>query len=179
MSDFGVVTEPDTLRIERLLPGPIERVWAYLTESDKRARWLAAGPMALEPGGRVDLVFHNAALSAADDRPPPKYAQYSGPTPLSGQVTACEPPRLLAFTWNEAAGEPSEVRFELSSVGGRVRLVLTHTRLRGRDAMLSVAAGWHGHLAILDAHLAERPAESFWSLHTRLESEYERRIPAA
>ena len=32
---YGVQTAPDTVRIERLLPGPIERLWAYLTESDK------------------------------------------------------------------------------------------------------------------------------------------------
>jgi len=27
------------------LPGPIERVWEYLTDPDKRARWFAGGPM--------------------------------------------------------------------------------------------------------------------------------------
>ena len=35
--------EPGTVKMERLLPGPVERAWAYLTESDKRATWLAAG----------------------------------------------------------------------------------------------------------------------------------------
>lgn len=43
MSDYGEVVEPGTVRIERLLPGPIERVWAYLTDVDKRATWLAGG----------------------------------------------------------------------------------------------------------------------------------------
>ena len=37
------VIEPGTVKLERLLPGPIERVWAYITESDKRAKWLCAG----------------------------------------------------------------------------------------------------------------------------------------
>jgi uncharacterized protein YndB with AHSA1/START domain len=37
--------EPATLKIERLLPGPIERVWACLTEIGLRRRWLAAGEM--------------------------------------------------------------------------------------------------------------------------------------
>ena len=37
MDDHGVVTAPGTLRMERLLPGPIERVWAYITEPEKRA----------------------------------------------------------------------------------------------------------------------------------------------
>ena len=35
-SKMGTSTEPGTVRLERLLPGPIERAWAYLTESDKR-----------------------------------------------------------------------------------------------------------------------------------------------
>ena len=42
---YGTLIEPATLKIQRLLPGPIERVWAYLTESDLRRQWLAAGPM--------------------------------------------------------------------------------------------------------------------------------------
>ena len=52
---FATMPAPATVRIERLLPGPIERVWAYLTESDKRRRWFAAGPMDLQPGGRRRL----------------------------------------------------------------------------------------------------------------------------
>jgi uncharacterized protein YndB with AHSA1/START domain len=40
---YGVLSEPATLTIQRLLPGPIERAWAYLTESDLRRQWLAAG----------------------------------------------------------------------------------------------------------------------------------------
>jgi uncharacterized protein YndB with AHSA1/START domain len=42
---YGILTEPATLEIKRLLPGPIERVWAYLTESDLRRQWFAAGEM--------------------------------------------------------------------------------------------------------------------------------------
>ena len=40
---YGTLIEPATLKIERLLPGPIDRVWAYLTESELRRQWLAAG----------------------------------------------------------------------------------------------------------------------------------------
>ena len=45
MNEYGVLTEPGTVRIQRMLPGPIERVWAYLTNSRSaapgwpRARW--------------------------------------------------------------------------------------------------------------------------------------------
>jgi hypothetical protein len=36
--EHGVVDEPNTFRIERILPGPIERAWAYLTEPEKRRK---------------------------------------------------------------------------------------------------------------------------------------------
>ena len=42
MNDCSMIIEPGTLRIQRLLPGPIEQVWVYLTESDKQ-RHLAGG----------------------------------------------------------------------------------------------------------------------------------------
>ena len=53
---YGEMVEPATLKIERTLPGPIERVWAYLTESDKRRKWLASGNMDLREDGDFELV---------------------------------------------------------------------------------------------------------------------------
>ena len=47
-----------------------------------------------------------------------------------------------------------------------------------RDTMLSVAAGWHTHLGILQARLDGSEPPGFWRTHTRLESEYAQRIPA-
>ena len=63
----ATLIKPSTIRLERLLPGPIERVWAYLTESNKRATWLAAGEFDLRIGGRIELHFDNDKLS--DDVP--------------------------------------------------------------------------------------------------------------
>lgn len=173
LGEFGVVTGARTLRIRRVLPGPIERVWAYLTESDKRGRWLAAGPMELRVGGRVALTFRNSGLSAHAEAPPDKYKDREGAS-LEGRVTRCDPPRLLSYTW----GEHSEVTFELSPHGDEVLLVLTHRRLPDRRAMAMVGSGWHAHLAILLDHLHGRQPRPFWSTHARLEAEYERRLPA-
>ncbi|CFN67405.1 Uncharacterised protein [Bordetella pertussis] len=39
----GARLDAQSIRFERLLPGPIERVWAWLADADKRARWLAGG----------------------------------------------------------------------------------------------------------------------------------------
>jgi hypothetical protein len=52
-SEFAFATEARTMRFRRVLPGPIERVWAYLTESEKL----------VQPAGRPA-----AATSAARPR---------------------------------------------------------------------------------------------------------------
>jgi uncharacterized protein YndB with AHSA1/START domain len=36
---YGKFITPGEVRIVRLLPGPIERIWDYLTVPEKRARW--------------------------------------------------------------------------------------------------------------------------------------------
>ena len=55
-ADYGAVTAaPNTVRIQRLLPGPMERVWAYLTDSELRRQWLAAGEHSRDPVWRMPL----------------------------------------------------------------------------------------------------------------------------
>jgi uncharacterized protein YndB with AHSA1/START domain len=175
MNDYGIVTAPDTIRFERLLPGPIERVWSFVTESDKRAKWLAAGPMELRAGGGVELVFRNSELSPTSEAIPDKYKEYKDGTGFKARVTACEPPRLLSHTWGGESGELSEVTYELTPDGDKVRLVLTHRRLGG-SAMLNVSGGWHTHLDILVTLLNDEVPQPFWSTFGRLESEYEKRL---
>jgi uncharacterized protein YndB with AHSA1/START domain len=173
MSEYGIVTEAGTVRFERLLPGPIERVWAYLTDAEKRSTWLAAGPMELRVDGRVELNFHHADLSA-EKTPPERYKEIEGGHTLHGRITRCDPPRLLSYTW----GESGEVTFELTSRGDDVLLVLTHRRLGDRAAMVNVAGGWHSHLGILADNLDGREPRPFWSTHAKAAAEYEKRIAA-
>ncbi|EIM8480167.1 SRPBCC family protein [Serratia marcescens] len=177
MNDYGMIIEPGTLRIQRLLPGPIERVWAYLTESDKRATWLAAGAMTLENGAPLELEFRNSDLAGEHEPPPAKYKQHGGCVCNRGHITCLFPPRLLSFTWAEQdQGRPSEVTFELTEQGSAVLLTVTHRRLANRDEMLSVAGGWHTHLDILQDRLHDRAPQPFWSTHARLEEEYRARL---
>lgn len=177
MNDYGMIIEPGTLRIQRLLPGPIERVWAYLTESDKRAIWLAAGAMKLENGAPLELEFRNSDLAGEHEPPPAKYKQHGGCVSNRGHITCLFPPRLLSFTWAEQdQGRPSEVTFELTEQGSAVLLTVTHRRLANRDEMLSVAGGWHTHLDILLDRLHDRAPQPFWSTHARLEEEYRARL---
>ncbi len=94
---------------------------------------------------------------------------------LECRITACDPPRLLGYTWGNDWGE---VTFELEPRGSEVLLVVTHRRLDPKG-MASVAAGWHAHLDILSDRLHEREPGGFWSTYTRLEAEYERRLARA
>ena len=175
-ADFGVRTAPDTVRVERLLPGPIERVWQYLTDAELRAQWLAGGEIEPRVDGRVELVFNNSTLTEDDDPPPAKYAQYAGESRMGGRITEFDPPHVLAYTWGEPDDSHSHVRFELDTKGAQVRLVVTHSRLATRDGMLSVAGGWHAHLDILRDRLNGRTPDGFWRSHTRLEAEYAQRL---
>lgn len=172
---YGELSKPDTLVLERNLPGPIERLWQYLTEPELRGKWLAAGPLELQTGGGVELRFNNNALTTADDPPPAKYASHAEHT-IRGTVTACEPPYLLSYTWPMGAGEASEVRFELSEQGEQVRLKLTHTRLATNGQKLSVASGWHVHLDILLAVLQNQTPPPLWASFTKFEAEYAQRF---
>src|SRR3546814_7486145 len=58
-AEYGVITEAGAIRFERLLPGPIERVWEYLVDPDKRRTWLADGPMAARAGGQIEYIWRN------------------------------------------------------------------------------------------------------------------------
>jgi uncharacterized protein YndB with AHSA1/START domain len=168
--DHGIASEPGTFRIERILPGPIERIWAYLIEPEKRRKWFGAGPMELRVGGRVELQFRFSELTA-EETPPNKDDSCEVP----GRVTQCDPPRLLSYTWSDGP-EASEVTFELTPRGRDVLLVITHRRLGDLGTMINVASGWHTHLGILEDHLDGRQLRQFWATRSRMEEEYGKRL---
>jgi uncharacterized protein YndB with AHSA1/START domain len=178
MSDYGTIIAPGAVRFERLLPGPIERVWAYLTEADKRGTWLAIGAVEPRAGGRVELNFLHSGLSPLPDEIPAKYKSLEKGANFTARVTRWEPPRLLSHSWPEPSGDESEVTFELTPQGGEILLVVTHRRIAAAE-MVSVAGGWHTHLGILVDHLHGRVPQPFFITHSRLEGEYEKRIASA
>src|SRR5882672_5136611 len=132
---YGVLTEPTTLEIQRLLPGPIDRVWAYLTKSDLRRQWLAAGDMEMKVGAPVEFVWRNDELADSPGRRPAGFPEEQR---MQCRITECDPPRKLAFTWQGSG----DVSFELAPKGKEVLLTVTHRRLPDRPTLLKVAAGW-------------------------------------
>jgi uncharacterized protein YndB with AHSA1/START domain len=171
LSAYGVLTEPATFTIQRLLPGPIERVWAYLTESDMRRQWLAAGAMEMKVGAPFEFVWRNDELTHPPGQRP---AGFSEEHRMTGRITELDPPRKLAIDWGNTSG----VSFELDPRGAAVLLTLTHRRLPDRETILLVGPGWHMHLDILVARATGKEPGSFWDGWSRLRKEYDQRIPA-
>lgn len=170
MDTYGTIIAPNTIRFKRLLPGPIERVWAYLTESDKRSKWLASGDMDLRVGGETELFWlHSQLDTVKPDEAPEKYRNGHR---MKARITRCEPPHVLGYTWGAREDALSEVVFELSQQGDEVLLVLTHHRLPNQNDLLGVSGGWHTHLDVLVAHLNGNSAPGFWSTHATLAAEY-------
>ena len=167
---YGVLTEPATLKIQRLLPGPIERVWAYLTESELRRKWLAAGEMVMKVDAPFELVWRNDELTNPPGQRPPGLGDERR---MRSRITELDPPRKLAFAW-EGSGD---VSFELEPKGNDVLLTVIHRRLPDRATLLRVAAGWHTHLDVLVARTTGAEALPFWDVWTRLQAEYDHQIP--
>ncbi len=164
----ATLVEPGTVKMERLLPGPVERVWAYLTESDKRAKWLAAGEFDLRLGGAIRLEFDNSKLPNDSDAPA-KHKE-KGKGKFEGKITRLEPMRVLAHTWN--MGGDTEVTYELTPRGKDVLLTVVHRRLAPRDLVVGVMGGWDVHTGILADILNGVEPRPFWTTHAKLEPQY-------
>jgi len=162
----GVLAPDKTLRIQRRLPGPIERVWSYLTESDLRRQWLASGTMHLQAGASFELVWRNDELSNSAAERPDGFAAESRAT---CQFIEVDPPRRMRYVWPGVG----EVSIELEAADGDVLLTLTHRQLVGERLILNVSAGWHAHLALLVARLENTVAPSLWTTWKKVRSEYE------
>ena len=135
MADLGEMFRMPGVRFWRRLPGPIERVWAHLTDPARLSGWYDAGST-IEPreGGAVRLNDGH----------------------IRGVVTQWRPPVKFAHTWNVfgpgetvSAYPESYLTLELAQEGGDVALTLTHLpvleRFQPQNAM-----GWATFLDILD-----------------------------
>ena len=168
---YGILIEPTTLKIQRVLPGPIERIWDYLTDSDLRRRWMAAGKMEMKVGAPFELVWRNDELTDPPGKRPAGFAEEHS---MQSRIIEIDPPRKLVIAW----GASGEVTFELEPAGSRVLLTVIHRRLPERTIMLNVCAGWHMHLDILVARTTGIEPALFWDGWSRLHNDYDQRIPS-
>lgn len=169
---YGKVAAPRVIEIQRLLPGPIERVWDYLTDSDMRRQWLASGDMKGEAGSSFTLTWRNdeLATTSAGTRPEGMPAENS----QACIIEEWDPPHKLAYSW----GENGLVSFELKPAGNRVLMTLVHSKLPRRGTMVGVSAGWHAHLDVLIGVMEGQKFGPFWDHWSELRKVYDQAIPA-
>ena len=168
---YGALIEPTTLKIQRLLPGPIERIWAYLTDSELRRKWMAAGDMEMKAGAPFELVWRNDELT---DPPGERPAGFGGEHRMQSRITEFDPPRKLSITWNSTG----DVTFELEPKGKGVLLTVIHRRFPDRAMLLKHMAGWHMHLDVLVARASGEEPAPFWDGWSGFMKEYDARLPA-
>ncbi|NQY41186.1 MAG: SRPBCC family protein [Henriciella sp.] len=174
MGDYATYPENAVLEIYRDLPGPIDRVWDYLTKSELRKKWLCAGVVSNEVGGEIQFQFDHSLLS---QHPTPDSHQNSGDQKMTGIVRVYEPPHHLAFSWPSAEAEaPTEVVIKLTETEAGVRLHLRHERVITSDYKSGASAGWHTHLDILGDTLAGGVGRDFWEHFLPLEQEYKAKL---
>jgi len=180
MSDqFGVRVDDRTVRFERLLPGPIEKVWPYLADSDKRAQWFTSGALPAKVGDTFEMKFHHADYSPHKAPPPPGYEKVdSEGHSMTSVLLALEPPHRLAFSFGKSVdpGEYTEVDIRLTpQADGKVKLTLTHSKLPDRDYTLNISGGWHCHLTMLEEKANGRVPPSIWDVWRQLQGVYDKR----
>ena len=119
-----------------------EKVWAFLTESEKLAQWFHAT--------RADLAVGADYALIGDD----------GKDLCWGKVLAATPHTKLvySFTHNHMAGHETTVTWELEAVLGGTQLLVTHEGLDTSAAPLEMLCGhdkgWDDHFAKLREKVA-------------------------
>jgi uncharacterized protein YndB with AHSA1/START domain len=158
LGDVTVSGETMQVVFHRRYRKPVAKVWAALTTPERLADWLAEAEIELKPGGVIRLNWNK------------------GMHGMTGLVTACDPPHVLAWTW-PIDGRETTVRFELQADGEGCLLTLTHSGIDWRNGSGSgVRAGWHAHLEGL-AEAAEGRATP-WAVKTARQTALQPRYPA-
>jgi uncharacterized protein YndB with AHSA1/START domain len=139
-AEFDRCADVITARWSIMLENHTEQVWAALTRPDQLCQWLAPG--SIEP-----VVGGGARLDFAD----------SGAV-IDSRVTACEPDRLLEYSWSGPGEPPRPIRWTLEPIGAGTRLTLTLGVPISENAARA-AAGWSAHLDMLQSLLIGVPTK--------------------
>jgi uncharacterized protein YndB with AHSA1/START domain len=123
------------VRIDELLPHPVEAVWAALTDPSSISGWLmATEDFRPEVGQRFRMK--TGTLSASGW--------------VEAEVLELEAPRRMVWAWSTAGADaPTSVAFELAPEGDGTRLTLTHVGEIDPVIGAQLAKGWPGRIELL------------------------------
>jgi uncharacterized protein YndB with AHSA1/START domain len=130
---------PD-IRIERVLPATIRKVYDAWTRVELLTQWYCPNP---------DLELK----VQADVRVGGDYVVEMGPHVVRGTYLEVDPPYRLAFswTWDGADDEPTRVQVDLTEVPEGTQLVLTHSDFVTEEDAANHLQGWEPELGRLAA----------------------------
>ena len=171
MNSEGEMLETGVLRFERLLPGPVERVWSWIADGDKRAEWLCGGGDSNSPGA-ISFDFNHNNLTPHDDPFPEKYKDMTDGISFQIEVTKADPPHHMVWYWPTDFGANSEIEITLKEEGDQVRLILIQRGYDTEEDLTGSCGGWHTHLDIMVDKLNGEIPKPFWEKHERLAREY-------
>lgn len=125
---------PD-IRIERVLPATIRRVYDAWTRVELLTRWYCPNP---------DLELK----VQADVQVGGEYVVEMGPHVVRGTYLEVEPPYRLAFSWkwDGDGDEPTRVQVELTEVADGTRMVVTHSGFGTAEDSANHLQGWEPEL---------------------------------
>lgn len=131
------------LELNRRLTGPIEDVWAAITDPDRSATWF--GPWEGEAG-----VGRTIKLQLAFEEGQPW---------SDVRIDACEAPRHLAISMVDDGGE-WRLSVQLRAVDGETELAFSQP-LSDPAGAESIGPGWEYYLDMLCAAYTDSPLPSF------------------
>ena len=182
MDAYGKLIDPHTVQFVRILPGPIERIWDFLWDGEKRGEWFARGAMPAKAGEPFEMRFKHSTLSPHQAPPPKGFEEMDRNGHGSRNVLlAYEPPHRLVFSFGLEKNVDSEVEFLLQQEGdpkdNKIRFTLTHRRIPDRAFAIGVSGGWHAHLSILQYRAEGKVPPAFWDVWRETDGAYEKRYP--
>ena len=129
----GEIVAESAVRFVRVLDAPAEKIWNFLTQSNRLPEWYGEGVIEPREGGKVSLMGGH----------------------IRGVVTGWRPEKFLAYTWNVFSPGEEVSRFPISylefSLDGS-RLILIHRPIP--QAMQNqTMMGWHTMLDLIAAGL--------------------------
>ena len=152
------VTIHDTFVIERSYPAPVDRVFAFLSEPDKKRRWFAASD---------NHAVETFEMDFREGGPERTTYRMGDKTPFPGAVLANDgrfediaaDRRVVISSSMTLQGRrisTSLVTFELIENGGTTELVLTHQGAfyEGSDGPQMRQGGWEALLTRLEQAIA-------------------------